>query len=201
MRVRLAFPMLEDPVRAVRMETARLLAGIPIGDLPAEQRVLLDKALEEFIVAQQANAERPESQANLGNLYAAQGKTAEAIAAYNAAIELDVVFVPAYVNLADFYRVQGDEAEAEKVLRRAIVSPLKMPLFIMRWGCLWYVRSVLMRRCNNCEKHQDWILTVRIIFIFTRSGCIHQASLKKPSCCYRVHITGIRKTVTFLMPW
>jgi Flp pilus assembly protein TadD len=119
-RVRLAFPMLEDPVRAVRIEAARTLAGIPAGDLPAEQRALLDKALQEFITAQQANAERPETQTNLGNLYAAQGKTAETIAAYNTAIELDIGFIPAYVNLADFYRLQGNETQAEKILRRAI---------------------------------------------------------------------------------
>jgi predicted Zn-dependent protease len=34
-----------------------------------------------------------------------------------AAISLDPLFVPAYVNLADIYRAQGREAEAEHVLR------------------------------------------------------------------------------------
>ncbi len=74
-RVRLAFPMLEDPVRAVRIETARvLLVTIPTGDLSADQHALLDEALQEYLTAQQANAERAEAQANMGNLYAALGE-------------------------------------------------------------------------------------------------------------------------------
>ena len=123
-RVRLAFPMLEDPVRAVRIEAARALAAIPVGELSEEQQALLDKALQEYVMAQQANAERPEAQTNLGNLYAAQGKAEQAVAAYHTATELDPAYVPAYVNLADFYRTQGKESEAEKILRQAAgISP------------------------------------------------------------------------------
>ncbi len=118
-RVRLAFPMLDDPVRAVRIESARVLAAIPAGELSTGQRAALDKALQEYVAAQHANAERPEAQTNLGNLYTAQGKTEQALAAYHKATELNPAYVPAYVNLADFYRAQGKETEAEKVLRRA----------------------------------------------------------------------------------
>lgn len=124
MRVRLAFPMLEDPVRAVRIEAARSLASIPAGDLPEHQRLLLDKAVREYIAAQQAMAERPEAQANLGNLYAALGEAEQATVAYETAIDLNPAYVPAYVNLADLYRAQGKEAGAENALRRAArVSP------------------------------------------------------------------------------
>lgn len=123
-RVRLAFPMLEDPVRAVRIEAARSLAPIPTGDLPEHQRLLLDKAVREYIAAQQAMAERPEAQANLGNLYAALGEAEQATVAYETAIDLNPAYVPAYVNLADLYRAQGKEAGAENALRRAArVSP------------------------------------------------------------------------------
>lgn len=123
-RVRLAFPMLEDPVRAVRIEAARSLASIPAGDLPEHQRLLLDKAVREYIAAQQAMAERPEAQANLGNLYAALGEAEQATVAYETAIDLNPAYVPAYVNLADLYRAQGKEAGAENALRRAArVSP------------------------------------------------------------------------------
>ena len=123
-RVRLAFPMLDDPVRAVRIEAARVLASIPAGELSKAQRASLDKALREAVSAQQAMAERPEAQTYLGGLYAALGDTEKAVAAYKTAMELNAVYVPAYVNLADFYRAQGRETEAEKVLRRAAkVSP------------------------------------------------------------------------------
>lgn len=124
LRVRLAFPMLSDPVRAVRIEAARILASIPAGDLTKNQQLLLRQGIDEYIESQQVMAERPEAQTNLGNLYAVQGKPKAAESAYETAIELSTEFVPAYVNLADLHRSQGDEAGAEKVLRRAAqVSP------------------------------------------------------------------------------
>ncbi len=123
-RVRLAFLKLDDPVRAVRMAVARSLVSIPTGNLSAEQRLLLDQALQEYIASQHANAERPEAQTNLGSLYAAQGDATRAVKAYNTAINLNSAYVPAYVNLADLYRAQRNETEAEKMLRRAIkVAP------------------------------------------------------------------------------
>lgn len=120
LRVRLAFPMLDDPVRAVRVEAARVLAPIPAGDLSAEQRASRETALQEAIEAQEVSAERAEAQTNLGNLYAALGESEKAVAAYETAIDLNPDYVPGYVNLADLYRGQGKETEAEKVLRRAL---------------------------------------------------------------------------------
>jgi tetratricopeptide (TPR) repeat protein len=120
LRVRLAFAVMDDPVRAVRIEAARVLASIPAGELTTEQGTLLDNGFQEFIEAQQAMAERPEAQTNLGNLYAAKGETDKAVSAYTTAVDLNPVFSPAYVNLADLYRSQGNEAEAGNVLRDAI---------------------------------------------------------------------------------
>ena len=119
-RVKLAFPALTDPVRAVRIEAARLLAALPAGDLPAKQRSQFEKGLEEYIKAQQVMAERPEAQVNLGNLYAARGEVRPAIDAYQTAIELNSVYAPAYVNHADLLRSQGDEEKTEAVLRQAV---------------------------------------------------------------------------------
>jgi len=118
--VRLAFPMLDDPVRAVRISAARVLAAFPVGELPLDQRALLETGLQEYIVAQNAMAERPEAQTNLGNLYTARREFDKAVSAYKTAIVLNPVFAPAYVNLADLYRLQGKEAKTEKILRRAI---------------------------------------------------------------------------------
>ena len=123
-RVRLVFPMLTDPVLAVRIEAARTLADIPVGELPSEQKAVLDKAIQEYIEAQQAMAERAAAQTNLGSLHMARGDFDRAVASYETAIEVNACYVPAYVNLADFYRAQGREADAEKTLRRGIkVTP------------------------------------------------------------------------------
>ncbi len=120
LRVRLAFPMLDDPVRAVRIVATRVLVSVPAHELTTRHRTSLENGLQEFITAQQANAERPEAQTNLGNLYAAQAKTRQAESAYKTAIDLNPSFAPATINLADLYRSEGNEAQAEKVLRRAI---------------------------------------------------------------------------------
>ena len=75
-------------------------------------------------MAQQAMAERPEAQTNLGGLYAALGQMDKAVAAYKTAIDIDATYIPGYVNLADLYRAQGLEADTEKVLNQAAkVSP------------------------------------------------------------------------------
>ncbi len=120
LRVRLAFPMLEDPVRAVRVEAARVLSTIPSGSLSVEQQAIFDKALEEYIAAQLSNADRPEAQTNLGNLYAVRRDEKGAISAYKMANELSAFYVPAYINLADLYRAMGNEDNADEVLRKAV---------------------------------------------------------------------------------
>jgi predicted CXXCH cytochrome family protein len=119
-QVRFAWPLLSDPVRAVRIEAARLLAAVPLGELDDDKRTLLDAATGEYLGSQLAMAERPEAQANLGNLYAAKGEVDAAVAAYREAMALDPRFSPAYMNLADLYRHIGDETGAEGVLRQGI---------------------------------------------------------------------------------
>jgi len=121
-RAAMALPALEDPVRAVRIEAARILAAVPGGDLSAGQQALLDKGVAEYIEAQQAMAERPEAQVNLGNLYAVRGRPEDAARAYRTALALTPQFIPAYVNLADLHRSRGDESRAEDVLREAITA-------------------------------------------------------------------------------
>ena len=120
LRRQLATSALQDRVLAVRIEAARVLAGVDVGDPGSEQQGNLDAAIEAYVHAQQVNAERPEAQVNLGNLYAALGRSDMAEKAYRTAIERNPQFVPAYVNLADFYRGQASDAQGEKVLRQAL---------------------------------------------------------------------------------
>ena len=124
MLVRPVFPLLDDPVRSVRIEAARVLAPVPVGQLQGDQLSIYNRAASEYVESQTANAERPEAQLNLGNYYAAKGEIEKASAAYTKAIELEDIFVPAYVNLADLFRAQQKDDEAEKILNKAIaVAP------------------------------------------------------------------------------
>ena len=121
-RVRLApvFPLLSDPVLGVRIEAARVLAGTPGELMTTAQVSRYRQGLEEYRQAQLATAERPESHMNLGNLYAQMGKFSRSEREFRTALRLDPGFVPAYINLADQYRVQGRDSEGEHLLRQGL---------------------------------------------------------------------------------
>ena len=121
-QVQLAFPLLQDASRSVRIHAARLLASVPMGDLPEQQKKLLEQAIEEYINAQLFNAERPESQSNLGGIYTDLGRLVQAEAAYRKAILLQSQFVPAYVNLAQLMSGQKKENEAINVLQSGLLQ-------------------------------------------------------------------------------
>ncbi|BBA37062.1 uncharacterized protein sS8_5140 [Methylocaldum marinum] len=119
-RLPLLSPLLNDPLRAVRIRAARALTPLASQVLPAERRTAIERGLDEYIAAQKVNADRPESWMNVGLAYAEWGRREDAEAAYRTAMKLRPDFVAAYVNLADLYRVQGREAEGERLLREAL---------------------------------------------------------------------------------
>ena len=121
-RVRLAAPLLGDSVRAVRIESAHVLAAVPAQSLSERQWAAFRSALAEFEAMQRANADRPESWFALGNIYAARGEPQKAEDAYRTAIALDDRFVPAYANLANQLRDRGNEAAVESTLREGIAA-------------------------------------------------------------------------------
>jgi predicted CXXCH cytochrome family protein len=119
LRVDLAQRFLSDSAAALRAAAARVL--LPAQDaLSAARSRDLDAALAEFTAAQRFNADRAEALLNLGNLQVEMGALAEAEATYRLALERQPRFTPTYVNLADLYRAQGREREAEELLLRGI---------------------------------------------------------------------------------
>lgn len=121
-RLALLSPLLGDPVRLVRTEAARLLAGVPDAQLDEPHRVALSAALDEYRDIQMVNADRAESHVNLGVLHVQRNELAEAEREYQQAIRLNRSFVPAYANLADLYRAQGKDDQVERVLEQGLAA-------------------------------------------------------------------------------
>lgn len=123
-RYRYINKLLADPVKSVRINAARLLAPLRNQNLPAQQEKQLDSAIRDYIEAQKENCDRAYANVNLGNLYTDSRRFDKALEYYNRAITLEAGYIPAYVNLADLYRLQNRNKEAESVLRRGLdVNP------------------------------------------------------------------------------
>jgi predicted CXXCH cytochrome family protein len=112
-------PLLDDPVRVVRIDAADTLAGGLQGAAPAI-RASFDRAAAEYEAAQRLNGSRAESHLALGAFRWRAGRVDDARAEYETALKLDPRRVPAYVNFADLYRAQGADAQAEAVLREGL---------------------------------------------------------------------------------
>jgi len=115
-RLQFVAPLLDDPVRTVRMEAAYTLADAMHDATPA-QHASFDRAAADYESTQRYNFDRPEARASLGNFYARQGRFDDAKVQLESSIELDPEFVPGYVNLADVLRAETLDADSERVLR------------------------------------------------------------------------------------
>ncbi len=116
---RLLGPLLQDPVRWVRAEAAARLAGTPAQRLPEAQRRAWAAALAEYEAGQRYMSDLPSGPYNLGNLYAALGRTSDAEKQYRRALAIDDQLFLARANLAMLLAVNGRGEEAERLLREA----------------------------------------------------------------------------------
>jgi tetratricopeptide (TPR) repeat protein len=127
-RWRMLNSLLDDKHLPVRIEAARALVPILNTSFPSNLNeadiARLNKALAEYKTTQMYQAERGYSHTNLGNIALELTNLPEAEQHYLTAIDVEAIFVPAYVNLADLYRQQGDESKAQALLKQGLgVNP------------------------------------------------------------------------------
>jgi Flp pilus assembly protein TadD len=115
-----AFRLIADPVRAVRVEAARLLAGMTTGDLDDGTKERLERAMNEYREALSARSDLPGGQFALAREAELRGDTAGAIGAYRKSLQMDRRFLPARFNLATLLNQQGQLEEAEAILREGL---------------------------------------------------------------------------------
>lgn len=118
--VEVLVPLLFDPVRAVRLQTAVRLADVPDNTLKPYQREALNQALADYRDAMEYSLDFSFAGHNLGNLAARLGNNAEAEKHYREAIAIDNLFFPAKVNLAIILNSQKRNDEAEVLLREVL---------------------------------------------------------------------------------
>jgi tetratricopeptide (TPR) repeat protein len=132
--------LLDDPVRDVRLEAARLVAEVPPSALQPKERKKREQGIAQYLESQRSNAGRPESHHNIGDLHISLGQYADAERELKEALRIDPDFVPAAVTLADLYRGLGRDAEGEPVLRAMIAEQPAAAAARLALG-LWLVRS------------------------------------------------------------
>jgi Flp pilus assembly protein TadD len=172
-----AVPRLTDPVRIVRIEAARVLAPVRPEALSQDARAAYERAAAEFVDAQRANADRPESRTNLGTFFATRGRAADAEREFLAALALERTFVPAYVNLADLYRAQQREPDVRRVLEEAL--GLALVRAQQQSNALAHLERAAAREPDNAR------------FVYTYAVALHSAG--RPAQAVAILEKGLRR--------
>lgn len=122
-------PLLDDPVKAVRLAATLALADLlnivgqsngANNQTPLLNKALLKQRIAQFIAAYKSHEELLTSQLKLADLYSRTGDFSMAEQSYQKALVLVPLYVPAMINLADLYRLQARDDKAEKILQRAL---------------------------------------------------------------------------------
>ncbi|MEH6564255.1 MAG: ammonia-forming cytochrome c nitrite reductase subunit c552 [Halopseudomonas sp.] len=119
-RWQLASPLLNDPIRSVRIQAVGQLLDIPPEQAPEDKRALLQQVLDEYLAVQKSNADNPSALLNLASYHQARNEIALAEESYRQALQLDPYFEAAYINLADLYRSSLRDPEAQRLLATAL---------------------------------------------------------------------------------
>jgi tetratricopeptide (TPR) repeat protein len=112
-------PLLNDPVKAIRIEVASKLSAVH-EQIPKESKKLFEQVRDEYIASMKYSADFAASRINLGNAYSYLGDTIEAIDQFKEAIRIDDEFFPAKVNLALLFNSLGENDKAELLLKDVV---------------------------------------------------------------------------------
>ncbi|MEN8139997.1 MAG: tetratricopeptide repeat protein [Thermodesulfobacteriota bacterium] len=120
-RVALLAPLLDDPVKVVRMEAARSLALLPDQVLPDQvKESRFGEVIAELRETLAYAGDFAEARLGLGVLASLQGDMNGAEGHLRQAVEIDPYLEAAYNNLAILYARQGKTARAKEVLAQGV---------------------------------------------------------------------------------
>lgn len=120
--IALSNKLLNDKVRVVRLEVTPALSSILTQLAKDGSKRLVEASRKEYLESQNFNSDRAFSHLNLAVYLQATGDVNGARRSLEKAIQVEPYFVPAYINLADFYRAQRKDDQGERVLRSALLE-------------------------------------------------------------------------------
>ncbi|WNF58240.1 tetratricopeptide repeat protein [Pseudomonas sp. SG20052] len=118
-RAPLLTPLLDDPVKAVRIVAARDLLSVARNGL-GSARANWSAAIAEYEAVQKSLPERAESNLNLAMLYQASGRNDEVESLLRTALKRDPDFYPALVTLVQWLEANGRGQEAQTLLAQSL---------------------------------------------------------------------------------
>ena len=114
--------LLADETRAVRVAAVTALGNAPTTDLLGDLRRNFDAALDDLRSYVEANADMAEAQNSYGLFLIGQRRIDEAETALLRAISLDSSLAGAHANLAELYRMTGQNEKSESTYVEAIAK-------------------------------------------------------------------------------
>ncbi|MCE9603563.1 MAG: HEAT repeat domain-containing protein [Planctomycetia bacterium] len=125
---------LDDPIRNVRTEAAKVLTRAPpVADSPRELREKFQDVFQEWIAGQSAAADRAEPHTGIGTAYTNLLRSTEemkyaelAEAEFQKALRLNPAYLPAVRNYAALQDLINKDEAAEKLLRQALAMIPKL---------------------------------------------------------------------------
>jgi len=122
--IRLArlLPLLEDPLRAVRLAAVRALVTAPMPQLTRAQGALLQKVAGDWQASLLDRADFPETHMVLGGLALTLRDPQAAIGGFREAVRLDPQQVAAWIMLVRIHLALGQNAEARQTLQAAMAA-------------------------------------------------------------------------------
>ena len=116
---RMLMTLAGDPAASVRFEAGRVISGM-IAEIPLEKMDTFVGMVQEYRGGLGKSLDMPSTQTELGNLELSLGKTKQAHSAYKTALRVEPDYVPARLNLADYYRGTAEEDKAASLLKQTL---------------------------------------------------------------------------------
>jgi len=119
LRVGLAGPLLADPALAVRLEAARLVAGVPLDALGEKQQIIAQSAIRDYQKSLFDRSDYPETQMQIAGLAMTLKRFDTAQQALRAALSMDPQLADAWLMLARIQTATRRPERARETLEQA----------------------------------------------------------------------------------